>query len=45
MKGEGSKEDAVDALGRTFRESKDSRSEPGMLVNADGDLVPLASAR
>jgi hypothetical protein len=43
LKGDNSGNEAVDALGRTFRESKDSKS--GTLLNADGQEVPLASAR
>jgi hypothetical protein len=43
LKGDGSAPEAVDALGRTFRESTDVKS--GTLINADGDKVPLKSAR
>jgi len=44
MQGDGSTGETVDALGRTFRESKDAKSS-GMLVNADGEQVPTKSAR
>lgn len=42
LKGEGAAPEAVDALGRTFR---GTHNEDGTLVNADGDTVPLKSAR
>jgi len=47
LKGEGSTAEAVDALGRTFREGYDQKSIDGaeMIKNADGEDVPLASAR
>jgi len=41
LKGEGDKEEAVDVLGRTFRDM----GGDGKLVNADGDVVPMQSAR
>lgn len=47
MKGDGSTAQAVDALGRTFREGFDEKSMDGAttIKNADGVDVPLASAR
>jgi len=41
LKGEGAREEAVDVLGRTFRDM----AADGKLINADGIEVPLASAR
>lgn len=43
LKGDGATLETVDALGRTFRELTDAKS--GTLINADGDKVPLKSAR
>lgn len=43
LKADGAAEEAVDALGRTFRATHDAKS--GLLVNADGEKVPLKSAR
>eukprot|EP00300_Choanocystis_sp_HF-7_P017652 c19788_g1_i2.p1 GENE.c19788_g1_i2~~c19788_g1_i2.p1 ORF type:complete len:672 (-),score=181.18 c19788_g1_i2:59-2074(-) len=43
LKGEGTTSEAVDALGRTFREMSDTKS--GTFLNADGDAVPIQSAR
>lgn len=43
LKGENTPDEAVDALGRTFRDMTDTKS--GQIVNADGQLVPLMSAR
>jgi hypothetical protein len=43
LAGDGVAAETVDALGRTFRESKDAKS--GTLVNADGDKVSVKSAR
>jgi len=49
MKPEGADVEAVDVLGRTFRPSKEERTNPaaasGMMVNADGVSVPLMTAR
>eukprot|EP00301_Raphidiophrys_heterophryoidea_P000293 c10143_g1_i1.p1 GENE.c10143_g1_i1~~c10143_g1_i1.p1 ORF type:complete len:699 (-),score=199.46 c10143_g1_i1:174-2270(-) len=45
LRGEDARPEAVDVLGRTFRESTDKKSTDGMMINADGDAVPLASAR
>lgn len=42
LKGDNTNPEAVDALGRTFRASNEDN---GMLLNADGVEVPLASAR
>lgn len=43
LKSDGAREEAIDVLGRTFRD----QGQPGAtsLVNADGEVVPLASAR
>jgi len=40
----GSAEAMVDVLGRTFRDMRDGETQ-GKLINADGDEVPLMSAR
>jgi len=47
LKGDGTQGEAVDALGRTFREGYDEKSGEGAttIKNADGVDVPLASAR
>lgn len=47
LKGDGTTAEAVDALGRTFRDGYDEKSMDGaqLIKNADGDMVPLASAR
>jgi hypothetical protein len=46
LKGGQDKEEAVDVLGRTFRGLNDQKSvESGKLINADGEEVPLVSAR
>eukprot|EP00300_Choanocystis_sp_HF-7_P030162 c38929_g1_i1.p1 GENE.c38929_g1_i1~~c38929_g1_i1.p1 ORF type:complete len:695 (+),score=134.23 c38929_g1_i1:60-2087(+) len=42
LKGEGESDEAVDALGRTFRQLNE---ENGMIINADGDKVPIHTAR
>eukprot|EP00300_Choanocystis_sp_HF-7_P016903 c19568_g1_i1.p1 GENE.c19568_g1_i1~~c19568_g1_i1.p1 ORF type:complete len:681 (-),score=177.84 c19568_g1_i1:108-2123(-) len=43
LKADGAVPEAVDALGRTFRELNDAKS--GVLINADGEQVPTKSAR
>jgi len=43
LKGEGAREETVDVLGRTFRDS--NSNDQGNLINADGDVVTLKSAR
>eukprot|EP00300_Choanocystis_sp_HF-7_P005585 c14160_g1_i1.p1 GENE.c14160_g1_i1~~c14160_g1_i1.p1 ORF type:complete len:311 (+),score=90.37 c14160_g1_i1:554-1486(+) len=43
LKGEGESEEAVDALGRTFRQLNEDHN--GMIINADGDKVPMHTAR
>jgi hypothetical protein len=45
LRGDDSMPEVVDVLGRTFRELTDKKSQDGVLMNADGDLVPLQSAR
>eukprot|EP00299_Pterocystis_sp_00344_P017202 c8627_g1_i1.p1 GENE.c8627_g1_i1~~c8627_g1_i1.p1 ORF type:complete len:674 (+),score=182.36 c8627_g1_i1:50-2071(+) len=45
LRGDDSMPEVVDVLGRTFREMNDKKSQEGVLLNADGDLVPLQSAR
>ena len=45
LRGDDAKPEAVDVLGRTFRAMTDQKSTDGLLINADGDAVPLASAR
>jgi hypothetical protein len=42
LKGDNAKGEAVDVLGRTFRGVE---GEGGKLINADGEAVPMASAR
>jgi hypothetical protein len=43
LKGDNAEGEAVDVLGRTFRGANDAGN--GKLLNADGELVPMASAR
>jgi hypothetical protein len=46
MQNEAAEPEAVDVLGRTFRPSKDKKNtDPDVLINADGQLVPVATAR
>jgi hypothetical protein len=46
LKGDNAEGETVDVLGRTFRGANDpAAAASGKLINADGDEVPMASAR
>jgi len=45
LRGDDAPNEAVDVLGRTFRDMTDTKSGEGLVINADGEAVPLASAR